>query len=129
MYFVLLNEIAQAQSSSTPVTKPQPLETVSGNPNASDPTPADESAASHQPSPKLAIGQIQSGQEGESTLAPDHYQWHNGNRNEDKIAQEYLESLQHQFIQATNVANKLTNARAIVEKNCAIQHWTTAAYA
>ena len=160
MYFMLLNEIAQAQSSSTPVEKPQRLETVSGKLNASDPTPADESPAahlplrtlsdmrhtnrtvpeewlatvpsfppaSHQPTPKLTIGQIQSRQESESTLAPDDYQWHNGNRNEDKMTQEYLESLQHQFIQATNAANKLTNrdSRAFIAKNCAIQHRTTA---
>ena len=158
MYFMLLNEIAQAQSSNTSVATPQRLETVSRTLTASDPTPAGESPAaylprrtvsdmrhtdrtvpdewlatvpsfppaSHQSTPKLANVQIQSGQESESTLAPDHYHWHNGNRKEDKMAQDYLESLQHQFIQAANAANKLNNARAMMETNCAIRRWTTA---
>ena len=35
-------------------------------------------------------------------------------------------TVQQQFLQAIKAANKLTNARAIVGNNIAIQHWTTA---
>ena len=158
MYFMLLNEIAQAQSSNASVAPPRRLETVSRTLTASGPTPAGESPAaclprrtvadmrhtdrtvpdewlatlpsfppaSHQSTPKLANVQIQSGQDSESTLAPDHYHWHNGNRKEDKMAQDYLESLQHQFVKAANAAKKLNNARAMMATNCAIRRWTTA---
>ena len=59
-------------------------------------------------------------------LAPAHYQWHNMNRTDDKMAQECLDSLQHQFIQAMKAANRLTSARVIMAKTSAIQRWTTA---
>ena len=54
------------------------------------------------------------------TLVPDNYQWHNMNRKDDKRAQDYLDTLQHQFIQAIKTANKLTNAHATMEKHSAI---------
>ena len=77
MYFMLIDEIARAQSS-----------------NTSKPTPAD-------------------------------CQWHNMNRKDDKMAQNYLDALQHQFVQAIKVAQAITTTREFMANHDAIRHWAT----
>ena len=107
MYSMLLNGIAQAQFSSTS------METH-------------KNASQTKSIPELAVSQIQPGEVSENELVPDHYQWHNMNRTDDKMARDYLDSLQHQFTQAIKAANRLTSARTIIAKHSAIQCWTTA---
>jgi hypothetical protein len=57
---------------------------------------------------------------------PPNNQWHNMHRKDDKMAQDHLDALQHQFIQAVKVAQAITPTREFMAKQKAIQHWATA---
>ena len=75
----------------------------------------------------MLIGEIakaQSSSTSKETQAA--YQWHNMNRKDNKMAHDYLDTLQHQFIEAIKVATAITTTRETMATHDAIQHWATA---